>query len=219
MAAAHNTNSRWKLWTRSGRTVLGHIHRIRSRPPDHSCPSLSHLQAGTFRIGISDARRDGRPDFRYHGRVLYADTLSPARVGVNGGIISVRGTGFARGLSASMGGTTLSQLRVIATEIMMSVPARADGTQSITLTDSATGASTTMTDALTYGAAASDNITLIYTGNPQATVGTQAAKPVTVRVVAVDGATAIPGATIGWTTTNSLQLSACGGATSCSVTT
>jgi hypothetical protein len=177
------------------------------------------LQAGTFRIGISDARRDGRPDFRYHGRVLYADTLSPARVGVNGGIISVRGTGFARGLSASMGGTTLSQLRVIATEIMISVPARADGTQSITLTDSATGASTTMTDALTYGAAASDNITLIYTGNSQATVGTQAAKPVTVRVVAADGFTAVPGATVGWSTTNSLQLSACGGATSCSVTT
>jgi hypothetical protein len=177
------------------------------------------LQAGTFRIGISDARRDGRPDFRYHGRVLYADTLFPARVGVNGGISSVRGTGFARGLSASMGGTTLSQLRVSATEIMISVPARADGTQSITLTDSATGTSTTMTDALTYGAAASDNIVLLYSGNSQTPVGTQAAKPVTVRVVAADGLTAVPGATVGWSTTNSLQLSACGGATSCSVTT
>ncbi len=177
------------------------------------------LHAGNFLIGISDVRGDGRPDFRYHGRVLYADTLSPARVGVNGGIIRVRGTGFARGLSASMGGTTLSQLRVIATEIMLSVPARADGTQSITLTDSATGASTTMTDALTYGAAASDNITLIYTGNSQTPVGTQAAKPVTVRVVAADGITAVLGATVGWSTTNSLQLSACGGATSCSVST
>ena len=43
MAAAHNTNSRWKLWTRSDRTVLGHIHRIRSRPPDHSCRSRSQF--------------------------------------------------------------------------------------------------------------------------------------------------------------------------------
>lgn len=177
------------------------------------------LQPGNFLIGISDLRRDGRPDFRYHGHVLYADTLSPARVSVNGGIVSLRGTGFARGLAASMGGTTLSQLRVTATEIMLSVPARSDGTQSITLADSTTGASTAMTNALTYGAAASDNITLLYTGNPQTPVGTQAAKPVTVRVLAADGATAVPGATVGWFTTNSLQLSACGGATSCSVTT
>ena len=118
------------------------------------------LQAGNFLIGISDLRRDGRPDFRYHGRVLYADTMSPARIGVNGGIITVRGTGFARGLTASIGGTTLSQLRVTAAEIIVSVPARSDGTQSITLSDSTTGASTTMTDALTYGATASDNIIL-----------------------------------------------------------
>jgi hypothetical protein len=99
------------------------------------------------------------------------------------------------------------------------VPARSDGTQSITLTDSTTGASTTMANALTYGAAASDNITLLYTGNSQTPMGTQAAKPVTVRVLAADGVTAVSGVTVGWTTTNSLQLSACGGATSCSVTT
>ena len=36
------------------------------------------------------------------------------------------------------------------------------------------------------------------------------------RVVAADAVTPIEGATVGWTTTNSLQLSACGGATSCS---
>jgi len=116
------------------------------------------------------------------------------------------------------GGTTLSQLRVTAAEIMVAVPACSDRMQSITLTDSSTGASTTMTNALTYGAAATDNITLFYSGNPQTPVGTQAAKPVTVRVVAADCAT-VPGATVGWTTTNSLQLSACGGATSCSVST
>ena len=177
------------------------------------------LQGGTFLIGISDLRRDGRPDFRYHGRVLYADTLSPARVGVNGGTVTVRGTGFARGLSATMGGTTLTQLRVSATEIMLAIPARSDGAQTITLTDSTSGGSTTMTNALTYGAAASDNIILLYSGNSQTPVGTQAAKPVTVRVVAADGASAVSGVTVGWTTTNSLQLSACGGATSCSVTT
>jgi hypothetical protein len=39
-----------------------------------------------------------------------------------------------------------------------------------------------------------------------------------VRVLAADGATPVSGATLGWSASNSLQLSACGGASSCSVT-
>jgi hypothetical protein len=100
--------------------------------------------------------------------------------------------------------------------MMLLAPPHSDGPQSMTIRDSVTGASTTMTNVLTYGADASDNLVLIYTGNPQTPVGTQSAKPVTVRVVAADTVTPIEGATVGWTTTSSLQLSACGGATSCS---
>jgi hypothetical protein len=174
------------------------------------------LQTGNFLIGISDIRGRGRPDFHYHGRVLYADTVSPARVSVNGKAISVQGTGFARGLTASMGGTALTQLALSASQMMLVAPPHSDGPQSIVIRDSASGASTTMTNVLTYGAHASDNLVVIYTGNPQTPVGTQSAKPVTVRVVAADAVTPIEGATVGWTTTNSLQLSACGGATSCS---
>jgi hypothetical protein len=177
------------------------------------------LQPGNFRIGISDVRGDGRPDFRYHGRVLYADTLRPARVSINGGVLKVKGTGFGTGLRATMGAASLSQFTVSATEMMLSVPPRSDGQQTITITDPATGASTTMTNALTYGAAASDAIVLIYAGNPQIPVATQAPKPVAVRVLQADGITPVAGATIGWTTTNNLQLSACNGSTSCSATT
>lgn len=177
------------------------------------------LQGSNFLVAISDVRGDDRPDFRYHGRVLYADTLSPARVGVNGSAITVRGTGFSRGLTASMAGRTLAQLGVTPTQMMLSVPAQSDGTQTITIQDRTSGASTTMTDALIYGGAASDSIVLMYAGNSQVPVGTQAANPVTIRVLAADGVTAIAGATVGWTTTNNLQLSACSGGTSCSVTT
>lgn len=177
------------------------------------------LQGGNFLLGVSDLRGAGRPDFRYHGRVLYGDVLLPARIGVGGGVITVRGKGFAPGLRATMNGTTLGQLAVTSTGLTVSVPAHSDGTQSITIADSATGASTTMTNALTYGASAADGIVLIYAGNSQTPVGTQAAKPVTVRVVASDGVSPVAGATVGWTTTNALQLSICGGATSCSVTT
>jgi hypothetical protein len=76
-----------------------------------------------------------------------------------------------------------------------------------------------MTNALTYGAAATDNIILLGNGlNPSTAVGTQATNPVSVRVLAADGVTPVSGATIGWSAGNGLQLSACGGASSCSVT-
>ena len=51
---------------------------------------------------ISDLRGDGRPDYRYHAHVLYADTVSPSRISVNGGAVTVQGTGFAPGLLTSL---------------------------------------------------------------------------------------------------------------------
>lgn len=177
------------------------------------------LQSGNLLIGISDVRGDVRPDFRYHGRVLYADRISPARVGVNGGVVAVEGTGLGPGLTATMGGKTVAQLGANAGQILLSVPAHSDGSQSIAIADPATGASTMMGNVLTYGAGATDNIVLLYAGNSTTAVGTQAGKPVAVRVLAADGITPVAGATVGWTTTNNLQLSACSGATSCSVTT
>src|SRR5579863_4467043 len=115
------------------------------------------LTSGNLILGISDFRGDGRPDYRYHAQVLYADTVSPARVGVSGGAITVQGTGFAPGLSSTIGNTSAAQLAVSAQQIILSAPASTDGTQNITIADPVSGASTTMTGALTYGAAATDN--------------------------------------------------------------
>jgi hypothetical protein len=176
------------------------------------------LTAGNLILGISDVRGDGRPDYRYHAKILYADSVSPARIGVGGGAITVRGTGFAPGLSGTIGNTAVTELAVSAGEIVLSAPASTDGPQNITITDPVTGASTTMTAALTYGAAATDNIVLLYGLNPNTPVGTQATNPVRVRVLAADGVTPVSGATIGWSANNGLQLSGCGGASSCSVT-
>jgi len=172
-----------------------------------------------YLIGISDSRGDGRPDYLYHAYVLYADSVSPTRVGVNGGAVTVQGTGFHPGLTAAIGGTAATPLAITAGQMMLAAPAHGDGLQNITITDPVSGASSIMTNALTYGAAASDNITLLGNAlNTPTPVGTQAAKPVTVRVLAADGVTPVSGATIGWSASNGLQLSACGGASSCSVT-
>ena len=171
-----------------------------------------------YLIGISDVRGDGRPDYRYHAYVLYADSVSPARIGVTGGPVEVRGTGFYPGLTAAVGSTAATPLAATAGQMMLAAPAHSDGLQNITITDPVSGGSSIMTNALTYGAAASDTIVLLGSAlNPSTPVGAQAAKPVTVRVLAADGVTAVNGATIGWSASNGLQLSACGGVSSCSV--
>ncbi len=105
----------------------------------------TQLVASTdFIIGISDVRGDGRPDYHYRARVLYADSVSPPRVGVNGGAVTIQGTGFAPGLSASIGGAAVTPLAVSAGQMVLSAPAFADGPQSITITDPGSGASSTM---------------------------------------------------------------------------
>lgn len=175
--------------------------------------------SGNFLLGISDLRGDGRPDYRYHARVLYADTVYPARVGVNGGAVTVQGTGFAAGLTATIGNTAAAPLALSAGQMLLSAPAHADGVQNVTVSDPVSGASSTMTGVLTYGAAASDNLVLLNGANPSTPVGAQATNPVSVRVLAADGVTPVSGATVGWSNTNHVQLSACNGAYSCSVAT
>lgn len=166
-------------------------------------------QIGTstnFLIGISDVRGDGRPDYRYHAHVLYADSVSPARVGVNGATVTVHGTGFAPGLSAAVRATTANPLAVSAGQIMLAAHAHGDGPQNITITDPISGASSVMTNALMYGAAASDSIILVGGGlNSSTPVGTQAAYPVTVRVLAADGVTPVSGATVAWSAGNGVS--------------
>lgn len=176
--------------------------------------------SGSYVIGIADLRGDGRPDYHYHAQLLYGDSVSPARVGVSGGPITVFGSGFSPRLTATIGSGAATLLQASAGEVIISVPAQSDGVESITLTDPTTGGSTTLTDALTYGAAANDSIVLLSGGlNPQTPVGTQAANPIMVRVLASDGVTPVAGATIAWSSTNSPQLSACSAASSCAVTT
>jgi hypothetical protein len=170
-----------------------------------------------FVIGIADLRGDGRPDYRYQAQVLYADSISPQRLSVSGGAVTVLGTGFAPGLTATVGSAPATQLLVNAGQMILDAPAFSDGPQSVSITNPATGASSVMTDALTYGAAATDNIVLLSGLNPSTPVGAQAAIPVSVRVLAANGVTPVSGATIGWSASNGLQLSACGGAPSCSV--
>jgi hypothetical protein len=174
------------------------------------------FSSNSFIIGIADLRGDGRPDYHYHAHVLYADSVSPARVSVGGGAITLQGTGFAPGLTVTVGSATVPLLATNASQMLAAVPPQGDGPQTVTITDPVSGAFSIMTDALTLGAASTDSFVLLLGSNPPTPVGTQATNPVIVRVVASDGITPVAGATVGWTTTNGATLSVCGGITTCS---
>jgi hypothetical protein len=176
------------------------------------------LISNSFIIGIADLRGDGRPDYHYHAHVLYGDSANPPRVSVNGGAITLQGTGFAPGLAVTVGSVSVPVLATNASQMLAAVPGQGDGPQTITINDPVSGAFSIMTEALTFGAAATDQIVLLQGGvNPPTPVGTQATNPVTVRVLASDGVTPVDGATVGWSTTNGATLSICNSTSTCSV--
>jgi hypothetical protein len=173
---------------------------------------------GTFRLGIADSRGDGRPDYSYAASVLYSDTVTPARVSLAGGVVTLNGVGFNPGLQVSAAGNTANLLSSSATQLQVAVPSAAlDGTATLQVTDPVSGGFSRMGSALTYGAAADDQLLLLQGSEPATPVGSQAANPIRVQVVASDGVTPVNGATVAWSTTNGTVLSACNGATNCSL--
>lgn len=121
------------------------------------------------RFVITDARGDGRPDYTYRARVLYADSVSPTRLSSSGGMVVIAGTGFAPGNAVTIGGVAANVLSISATSIRVVAPAlTSSGAKNVTVTDLSTGGTTTMTGAITYGGASSDALAM--TSQPAATV-------------------------------------------------
>jgi len=178
------------------------------------------MQQTDFRIGISDIRGDGRPDYRYHARILYGDAAQPNRASVAGSTpLSMQGLGFESNTTISVGNVPVVPLFISANQVLLVAPAQPDGVQNITLNDPATTASSVMTGALTYGAGPNDTINLVAGSNPWTPVGGQAPNPILVQVLAQDGVTPVAGASVVFTSTLAAGFSACSGGSTCTVLT
>jgi len=181
----------------------------------------AQLLASTgFRIGISDIRGDGRPDYRYHARILYGDDVSPDRASVAGGTpLTISGLGFRANMRISLAKTLAPTLAVNARQTLINAPPLADGMQDIVLVDPPTLASSTLTEVVTYGAGPNDILRMLPGTNPATPVGGQAPNPVRVQVFAPDGTTPVEGASVFLMASPIAGLSACSGGNSCTVLT
>jgi hypothetical protein len=181
---------------------------------------ISLLENTAFRIGIADFRGDGRPDFRYHARVLYGDTVIPARASVAGGtVLTIQGLGFNPATTVHLAGAATPALATSASSILAGAPAQPDGVEDIALIDPVTGSSSIMTGVLTFGAGPDDQLLPLSLANPPVAVGADAPNPIRVRVVAPDGVTPVSGASVAFQSNPPASLSACGGASGCTILT
>jgi hypothetical protein len=183
--------------------------------------------ANRLRLAIVDERGEGRPDFAFQARVLYADTVFPAVVPEAGGTVTVTGMGFRAGNAVAVNGVNATVLSWSATSMVVRVPAMSVAGASagtavdVTVRDLSTGAVSVESGALTYSGAAVLPQSMRLVSAPSGTIfaGDSAATPFAVQVLAGDGVTPVAGETVTFSASaGSVVFAACGAAT-CTVTT
>jgi len=126
---------------------VGTLQPFNATPPGLTTMSFETGGNGGVRIQLADQRGDGRPDFLYRGRVLYADSVAPVTIPSSGGPIVILGTGFRPGNIVTIGGVAAAITSLSATAITAVAPpatAGVSGEVDITVTDPITQGWTTI---------------------------------------------------------------------------
>ena len=155
--------------------------------------SAQTVADGQVRLAYADMRGDGRPDFTYRARVLYADSVFPSRLPLGGGTMVIRGQGFRAGTQVSVNGAAAAVMSVSPTEITAAAPAVSapTGTVVLTVEDPQTLGTASILDGLSYDAQGTDALRMV--AAPSGTVSQGVPVPMTVQVVAGDGVMPAPG--------------------------
>jgi hypothetical protein len=146
-------------------------------------------KASEVRVAFSDLRGDGRPDYSYRARILYADSVFPARLTLNGGAFAIQGEGFRTGDTVTLNGvpaavTSVSPTLITAVAAPVSAPT---GTVVLTVRDPWTYSEAQILDGLSYDAHGTDAVKIL--SAPSGTVSEGVPVPMTVQVVSGDGQT------------------------------
>ncbi|MDR3740790.1 MAG: IPT/TIG domain-containing protein, partial [Terracidiphilus sp.] len=117
----------WDGFDPIGATALGAVPGLNGLAKGETYLSVSSSGDGLARIGITDLRGDGRPDYTYSGWVLYADTVQPARLPASGGPIVIHGMGFRLADTVLVGGQQALVTSISPNEITAIAPPAASG--------------------------------------------------------------------------------------------
>ncbi|WP_260703551.1 IPT/TIG domain-containing protein [Edaphobacter flagellatus] len=155
-----------------------------------------------LRLVIADQRGDGRPDYAYQARVLYADSVAPATVPAGGGAVTITGMGFRPGNTVTINGIAASVTSWTANSITAMAPALHASTAitaDVAVRDTLTGATSTMSGALAY-AAPQPALVLFSAPQGQAFTGVAATPAFVVQAIAADGVTPMAGVAVNLST-------------------
>lgn len=185
------------------------------QPFNGSEPGLTTLPVLTIadsevRIGLADWRGDGRPDYAYHARVLYAGSVTPARLPASGGQIVIQGMGFRPGMTVTVNGQPARVESVTPNAIVAIAPASGGvtGDALVQIQDPQTLGAAAIGDGLSYGSGDNDALSLVTA--PMGTVPLGITEPLTVRVINVTNQQPVAGDTVLFSLTEGAAAMACG---------
>lgn len=168
--------------------------------------------------GLADLRGDGRPDYAYRGRVLYADSVSPARLPASGGTIVIQGMGFRPSVQVSVAGKAAQVSSVTANTIVAVAPPSAGVTGDVVLQveDSQTLGIAAIAAGFGYDALGNDTISIVTAPSGPMPIGVP--QLFTVRALDVASQNPAAGVTVTWSLTEGMANLGCG-QNACSATT
>ena len=117
----------WDAFDPVGATAAGAAPGFNGNAPGETWLRVATNGDDIVRAGIADLRGDGRPDYAYSGWVLYADTVSPARLPASGGPITIEGMGFRIADTVLVGGRPATVTSISPNQITAIAPPAAAG--------------------------------------------------------------------------------------------
>ena len=173
---------------------------------------------GEVRLGIADSRGDGRPDYLYRGRLLYADTVAPPRLPAEGGPIVIHGMGFRSNTIVKVNGVAAAVTSVSPTEMTAMAPASGGftGSVQVQVQDPQTLGVAIIADGLSYSAQNGDALTILMA--PAGSLPLAVPQPFTVRAMNWDNEWPAAGVPVTYAVTGGTANLGCGQST-CTVMT
>jgi hypothetical protein len=201
----------WDAFAPAGSKPVGAGPGMNGLATGESWLRVSASGDDVVRIAVADQRGDSRPDYAYQGWVLYADSVSPARLPASGGPIVIHGMGFRLADTVLVGGQTALVTSISPNEITAIAPAAAagvTGSVDVEVDDLPLFyAAAVVSGGVSYDAGTGDSLTLVTA--PMNTVPTATPIPFTVTALGSD-LTPAGGVTVIFSVTSGTAVLSCG---------